>query len=190
MLQNLVLNLIDNTEYESIIQKSQSEFIEALNNNEYGILDLIKLDLQIHYNTKINYLKILQIEFSKTNLNLVFEIDESVQKNIYDTFLKNEASCESDASKNFNKFKISKYFSLPVDFEIKLRTFEMYRDYLLSSLKDNIVDKIIFDYYKEEWQFVKTVYHAYMLYRDHILNIDKNQKQVMLSQIKMKFNNC
>ncbi|MDE5545756.1 MAG: hypothetical protein K2I76_04015, partial [Malacoplasma sp.] len=149
--------------------------------------NLIKLNVKIENNLKeITNFKITGFNFDSFDLNLIFEADEKSSSLIKDNFLNSKASCSEDANKNFNKYKISKYYLLPVDFEVKLRNFDDYKTYLMPKLKENVIDKIIFDYFKHEWTYVDTVYYAYRLHIEKVRLIPITEKKEIINNLLNK----
>ncbi len=178
------LTLLSNKDFDQKIAASHQEFLKSLNDNENGVLDLIELNIKIDNNLeKINDFKIVDFNFDSFDLNLIFETDEPSSIIIKEKFFNKKASCSEDANKNFNKYKISKYYLLPVDFEIKLRNFQDYKTYLLSNLKENVIDKIIFDYFKDEWTYVDTVYYTYKLHMEKIKFMPMNEKIEIINKL-------
>ena len=181
------LDLLSNQDFDQKIAVSHQKFLESLNNNDYEILNLIKLNVKIDNKLEeITSFKIVSFNFDSFDLNLVFETDEKSSTVIKSNFLNSKAACSEDADKNFNKYKISKYYLLPVDFEVKLRNFDDYKTYLMAKLKDNIIDKIIFDYYKHEWTYVDTVYYAYRLHMEKVRLIPTNEKIAIVNKLLSK----
>lgn len=182
------LNLLSNNEFDSRIQKSKDDFFNSLNNNELNINYLI--NKSISYNNQFNKMNDFQIiNFSSDNSYFILEFNadhESLSK-IRFNYFNRVSNCAETADKNFNKYKINKFFLLPTQFEIKLRNFDTYKDFILSSLLDIVKSKIIFDLNKDKWNYNGTVFHFYHLYNTYIKQMNEQEKDKIINNFLNSF---
>lgn len=174
------LNLITDIEFENKVKKGLQDFQIAIENNS-EILNLISKNILLNYNIVSNEkVKITSIGFDKNFFNIFFSFDESINKEIYNSFLKNEATCEEDAKLNYLKYKLNRFFLIPIDFEIKIRSFDTYREYLMSNLKKAIKAQMYFDMNKNKWDYDNTLFSYFNIFKKHIrdLSVEKLDEEI------------
>lgn len=182
------IKFIDDKEFNQKIEDGKKTLLEAIKNNN-EIKNLIKLDIKIDFDlTNINSLDFTDIAINSNGLYITFQTESNIADQIKNVYLKKYASCEEDAAQNFNKYKINRYFLLPVDFEIKMRSPNYYLDYLLDSLKKSIVNQIIFTANKQEWGYDGTMYSYYLIYKQNIATLSDDQKDNKFLEIAKKHN--
>lgn len=181
------LTFISDKEFNETIEKGRLELLSKIKDNEQ-IIQMIKLDLMIDFELdNIIFLEVVDIHINVHNFNLKFKSDEKTMDLIKDKYLKKYASCEEDANNNFNIFKINRYFLLPIDFEIKMRSPHLYLDYLIESLIESIKEQIIFDKFKNEWGHNGTLFSAYLVHKENIAPLSKQEKEKIYISLKQSY---
>lgn len=183
MLKNN-LNLLDNSKVDIVLSKSKDDFLISLNENELGILNLIKRNIEIINNiSDMKNFQIIDFTFDNSYFSLEFNCDHESLSKIRANYFDNICNCPEIADKNFNKYKINKFFLLPIQFEIKIRNFNSYKDFILSSLLDIVKSKIIFDLDQNNWKFDGTIIHYFNLYNKHIKSLNNVEKNNVINEL-------
>ena len=179
------LTFIDDKSFEQKVEDGKNILKDAINNNAQ-LMDLINLNISIQYGLeKIKDLKIEKIIFDPSNINFVFSCDKQQEQQIKKIFLETIASCIDDANNNFNKYKLNKYFLIPIGFEVKTRTPEHHLQYLINSIIECSKKQIVFDLNKKAWEYDGTVMSAYNLFKKHIFTKSDNEiNEIVNSQLK------
>lgn len=180
-------NFIDEKKFEAKNDENKINFIKAINDDVY-LIKLIKTNIMMENKiNQINDFKIIDICFDKHHLNLIFNADNNSLSKIREHYYMTKNVTPEDADNNFNKYKVNRYYLLPIDFEIKHRSFEHYKDYLLNELIKVIQDQLIFDFFKYEWGYEDAIYLSYLIYKEKIKPISDESKKEIIKKILIEY---
>lgn len=181
------LNFIEESYLEKIAEENRIKLLNYVKSN-LELIKLIKLNLFSQYDLEsLNFdIEIINLFFDTNNLLIIFKSDYATEQKIKNEFRKKEASCDEDALLNFNKLKLNRHFLIPVDFVVKMRSFDMYKDYLINNFKQSLISQIIFYLKKDEWNYDGTLISYYNIYLKNIKNMDFDSKLEIINNILNK----